>query len=100
MTKYDVGQLPVLSAEPPVVMGEVVGAIDERSLLELVFSGDAQLTDPLGSFVGKPLPMIGVRESVDAARTALRGVDALLVTEDGKPAGVLTRHDLLAFVSE
>jgi cystathionine beta-synthase len=100
MTKYDVGQLPVLSAEPPVVMGEVVGAIDERSLLELVFNGDAQLTDPLGRFVGKSLPMIGVRESVEAARKALRGVDALLVTEDGKPAGVLTRHDLLAFVSE
>ena len=100
MTKYDVGQLPVLSAEPPVVMGEVVGAIDERSLLELVFNGDAQLTDPLGRFVGKPLPMIGVRESVEAARAALRGVDALLVTEDGKPAGVLTRHDLLAFISE
>jgi cystathionine beta-synthase len=100
MTKYDVGQLPVLSAEPPVVMGEVVGAIDERSLLELVFNGDAQLTDPLGKFVGKPLPMIGVRESVESARSALRSADALLVTEDGKPAGVLTRHDLLAFVSE
>jgi cystathionine beta-synthase len=100
MTKYDVGQLPVLSAEPPVVMGEVVGAIDERSLLELLFSGEAQLTDPLGKFVGEPLPLIGVRESVEAARSALRDVDALLVTEDGKPAGVLTRHDLLAFVSE
>jgi cystathionine beta-synthase len=100
MTKYDVGQLPVLSAEPPVVMGEVVGAVDERSLLELVFSGDAQLTDPLGRFVGKPLQMIGIRESVEAARKALRDVDALLVTEDGKPAGVLTRHDLLAFVSD
>jgi cystathionine beta-synthase len=100
MTKYDVSQLPVLSAEPPVVMGEVVGAVDERALLELVFSGAAKLTDPLAKFVGAPLPMIGVRESVEDARNALRSVDALLVTADGKPAGVLTRHDLLAFVSE
>jgi cystathionine beta-synthase len=100
MTKYDVSQLPVLTAEPPVVMGEVVGAVDERSLLELVFSGAAKLTDPLAKFVGAALPMIGVRESVDDARRALSSADALLVTEDGKPAGVLTRHDLLAFVSD
>src|SRR6187402_1455030 len=30
MSKYEVSQMPVLTAEPPVVMGEVVGAIDER----------------------------------------------------------------------
>ncbi|MDQ4138429.1 MAG: cystathionine beta-synthase [Actinomycetota bacterium] len=100
MTKYGVGQLLVLSAEPPVVMGEVVGAVDERSLLEQLFSGEARPTDPLGGFVGSPLPMIGLRESVDAARRALREADALLVAEDGKPTGVLTRHDLLAFLSE
>ena len=38
MTESDVSQLLVLSAEPPVVMGEVVGAIDEEALLDLVFS--------------------------------------------------------------
>jgi cystathionine beta-synthase len=92
MTKYDVSQMPVLSAEPPVVIGEVVGAIDERSLLEDVFSGAAKMTDSLSGF-------IGVHESVTAARTALGTADALLVVDDGKPAGVLTRHDLLAFLS-
>jgi cystathionine beta-synthase len=29
----------------------------------------------------------------------LEGVDALLVQEDGKPIGVLTRQDLLAFLA-
>jgi len=100
MTKYDVSQLPVLSAEPPVVIGEVVGSVDERSLLEDVFSGAAQMTDPIAKFVGTPLGLIGVHESVTSARTALEKVDALLVVDDGKPAGVLTRHDLLAFLSE
>jgi cystathionine beta-synthase len=100
MTEYGVGRLPVLSAEPPVVLGEVVGAIDERTLLELVTSGEAQPTDPVSRHVGTPLPLIGVREPVEAARDALRDADALLVTEDGKPVGVLTRHDLLAFLSE
>ncbi|CAN5349576.1 cystathionine beta-synthase [soil metagenome] len=100
LTKYDVSQVPVLTAEPPVVMGEVIGSLNEAEILEHVFSGRAQLTDSVGSFVGAPLPLIGVHEPVSAARTALADSDALLVTEDGKPLGVLTRHDLLTFLSE
>jgi len=100
MTKYEVSQMPVLTAEPPVVMGEVIGAIDERSLLESVFSGEAAMTDAIREFVGKPLGLIGVHESLSAAKAALATTDALLVTNDGKPAAVLTRHDLLTFLSE
>lgn len=99
LTKYEVSQMPVLTAEPPVVMGEVVGAIDERSLLEAVFSGEARMTDAVKEFVGPPLGLIGVHESVGAAKAALATADALLVTNDGKPAAVLTRHDLLTFLS-
>lgn len=100
MTKYGVSQLPVLSAEPPVVIGEVVGAIEEKSLLEQVFSGDARMTDPVGEFIGAPLGLIGVHEAVSAARAAFGKADALLVTEDGKPVAVVTRHDLLTFLSD
>jgi cystathionine beta-synthase len=99
LKRYDISQVPVLTAEPPVVMGEVVGAIDERTLVEAVFSGRAQLTDPVAGFVAPPLGLIGMHESVDTARDALADADALLVTNDGKPAGVLTRHDMLTFLS-
>ncbi|ROQ36760.1 cystathionine beta-synthase [Frondihabitans sp. PhB188] len=100
MSKYGVSQMPVLSAEPPVVIGEVVGAVEERALLEQVFSGQAQMTDPVATFIGPPLALIGLNESVSVARRALEKNDALLVTTDGKPAAVVTRHDLLAFLSE
>jgi cystathionine beta-synthase len=99
MRKFDISQMPVLTAEPPVVMGEVVGSIDEKSLIDAVFSGRAQLTDALAEFVGPPLGLIGMQDSVQAAREALTNADALLVTIDGKPAAVVTRHDLLAFLS-
>lgn len=99
MRQYDVSQMPVLSAEPPVVMGEVIGSIDEKSLLDAVFSGRAQLTDPLSEFVDAPLGLIGMNDSVAAARAALVASDALLVTHEGKPAAVLTRQDLLTFLS-
>ncbi|TFB77350.1 cystathionine beta-synthase [Cryobacterium glaciale] len=99
MTGQGVSQLLVLSAKPPVVMGEVLGAVDERALMGLVFSGDAKLTDRVGSIVGDPLPLIGVNEPVAAARAAFSAHDALLVTDAGKPLGVITRHDLLSYLS-
>ncbi|MES2171306.1 MAG: cystathionine beta-synthase [Actinomycetota bacterium] len=100
MGKYGVSQLPVLTAEPPVVIGEVVGSLDERSLLDQVFSGAAKMADSVALFVGPSLPLIGVHESVTDARAALSKSDALLVTEDGKPVAVVTRQDLLTFLSE
>lgn len=100
MRRFDVSQMPVLSAEPPVVMGEVIGSIDEKSLVDAVFSGRAAMSDALAPFIGPPLGLIGVNDTITAAREALADADALLVTEDGKPAAVVTRHDLLAFLAE
>ena len=100
MSHYGVSQLVVLSAEPPVVMGEVVGALNERDLLDAVFHGTVRMSDAVSTVVGPPLGLIGVGESVVTAREALAEADALLVTEDGKPVAVLTRPDLLTFLSE
>ena len=100
MAEFGVSQLPVLSAEPPVVMGEVVGAISESSLLDSVFNGDAKLTDAVATVNQAPLPIIGSGDSLAAARTALKASDALMVTHDGKPHAVITRQDLLTFLSE
>ncbi|AJM78122.1 cystathionine beta-synthase [Rathayibacter toxicus] len=99
MTEYGVSQLPVLSAEPPVVVGEVVGAVDERDLLDRVFSGSTSMSDPLGASVGAPLALIGLGESIASARSALREDNALLVIDAGKPIAVMTRQDLLTYAT-
>lgn len=99
MTEYGVSQLVVLSAEPPVMMGEVVGTVDEKGLLDLLFRGEANPTDALGTHAGERLPLVGIHASVAQARAALAEADALLVTEDGKPHTVLTRQDLLSYLS-
>jgi cystathionine beta-synthase len=41
------------------------------------------------------LPLVGAGEPVTAARHELEKHDAIMVVEDGKPVGVLTRADLL-----
>ena len=99
LREYAVSQMPVVKAEPPVTAGEVVGSVVEKELLDLLFSGRAHLADPLERHMSAPLPIVGAGEPVSAATAALEKSDALLVHDDGKPAGVLTRQDLLSFLA-
>jgi cystathionine beta-synthase len=45
-----------------------------------------------------PLPTIGANEALETAMTAFASADAALVLVDGKPAGVVSRSDVLAFL--
>jgi cystathionine beta-synthase len=93
--EYGVSQMPVVKAEPPVMAGEVAGAVSERALLEKLFAGEASLTDAVQKHMEQPLPLVGSGEPLSVAREELQRVDAIMVVEDGKPVGVLTRADLL-----
>ncbi|MGL5859158.1 MAG: cystathionine beta-synthase [Angustibacter sp.] len=99
LREYDVSQMPVVGAEPPVMAGEVAGSVSERDLLDALFTGRAQLADAVGQHMGPPLPLVGAGEPVTAAQDLLQKADAVMVVEGGKPTGVLTRADLLAFLS-
>jgi cystathionine beta-synthase len=98
MREFGVSQLPVLRAEPPVVTGEVAGAIAERDLLDALFTGTANLHDMVERHMTDPLPMIGGGQPVNDVVATLEKADAAMVLVDGKPAGVLTRQDLLGFL--
>ena len=99
LRKYEVSQMPVVQAEPPVMAAEVAGSVVERDLLDALFAGSAHLSDRVGDHMSKPLPQIGASEPVASAVAALESADAVLVLDDGKPSGVLTRQDLLGFLA-
>ncbi len=99
MQEYGVSQMPVVGAEPPVMAGEVQGSVSERDLLSAVFEGRATLADPVANHMSPAFPLIGAGEPVSAATKALGETDALMVVDDGKPVGVVTRHDLLGFLA-
>ncbi|MDF8266434.1 cystathionine beta-synthase [Luteipulveratus flavus] len=93
--EYGVSQMPVVKAEPPIMAGEVAGSVSERELLDALYTGAAHLADPVEKHMSEPLPLIGAGESVSDVRADLEKCDAVMVVEDGKPVGVLTRADLL-----
>jgi cystathionine beta-synthase len=98
LREYGVSQLPVLKAEPPVMTGEIAGSVAEKDLLDALFTGQAKLRDPIERHMGPPLPVIGGGQPVREAVALLEKADAAIVLVDGKPTGVLTRQDLLAFL--
>jgi cystathionine beta-synthase len=99
LREYGVSQMPVVQHEPPVMAAEVVGSVIERELLDAVFADRAALDEPLGKRMSPPLPVVGAGAPLPVAYAALEHASALVVLDDGKPTGIITRSDLLGFLS-
>ncbi|HZA15785.1 MAG TPA: cystathionine beta-synthase, partial [Pseudonocardiaceae bacterium] len=99
LREFGVSQLPVVAAEPPVMAAEVIGAVSERTLLQALFAGNAQLADRIEGHMAAPLPTIGGGESIGSLMQVLADADGAMVLIDGKPAGVFTRQDVLGFLA-
>lgn len=78
---------------------EVVGSVRDRDLLDILVGERAQLDDPVEKHMSPPLPTLGLGEPVSKAVGVLEKSGAAVVLVDGKPKGVVTRQDLLAFMA-
>ena len=91
--EHRVSQLPVVSAQDP---HSVVGSVSERGLLRHAMNDPALLGAEIVEVMEPPFPAVpaedGVREAVELLADKR---EALLVTMDGRAAGILTRADLL-----
>jgi cystathionine beta-synthase len=102
LREYGVSQMPVVSpgaGHPDVMAGEVIGSIVERDLLDGLFAKRFELDEPIESHMSSPLPVVGSGESVTRLMAVLEKADAAVVLVDGKPQGIVTRQDLLAFMT-
>jgi cystathionine beta-synthase len=102
LREYGVSQMPVVSpgaGHPDVMAGEVIGSIVERDLLDGLFAKRFELGDPIERHMSAPLPVVGSGESVTRLMGVLEKADAAVVLVDGKPQGIVTRQDLLAFMA-
>ncbi|NJQ02748.1 cystathionine beta-synthase [Streptomyces zingiberis] len=102
LREYGVSQMPIVkpgAGHPDVMAAEVVGSVVERELLDALFTGRAELGDPLEKHMSAPLPHVGSGEPVADLMAVLEGADAAVVLVDGKPTGVVSRQDLLAYLA-
>jgi cystathionine beta-synthase len=99
LKEYGVSQMPVVKAEPPLALAEVVGTVSDRHLLERALADPSVIDRPLGDVMDSPLPMIGAGEPIDVAAARLGERSAVLVIDNGHPTGIVTRSDLLDFLA-
>ncbi|WP_242900928.1 cystathionine beta-synthase [Actinomadura terrae] len=99
MREYEVSQLPVMKEEPPVMAAEVVGSVVESDLLDILVREHGSLTEAVELHMSAPLPTLGSGEPVSKAVGVLEKAGAAVVLVDGKPKGLVTRQDLLAFLA-
>jgi cystathionine beta-synthase len=91
--EHRVSQLPVVSASDA---SAVVGSIGERGLLKHAVDDPALLDAQIVDVMEPPFPAVAAGDPVREAVELLVGDrQALLVTEDGRASGILTRADLL-----
>lgn len=103
LREYGVSQMPIVkpgAGHPDVMAAEVTGSVVERELLDALFTKRATLDDPLERHMSAPLPQVGSGEPVGDLMAVLGSADAAIVLVEGKPTGVVSRQDLLAFLAE
>ena len=99
MKEFDVSQLPVLKAEPPVRAAEIVGSLYQSDLVDLLNANNAKNHDSVSQHMKPSLPFAGTGESVKVALKKLETADALIVLHEGHPQGILTKQDFLTFLA-
>jgi cystathionine beta-synthase len=100
MQRYSISQLPVVRVQPPESLADVVGSLHERGLLDRVFKSPDALNDEVSQAMQPPLAAVEAGDSLDRVFSDLTGGSpAVLVARAGRPAGMLTRSDLLEYLA-
>jgi cystathionine beta-synthase len=100
MQEYSISQLPVMRHDSGGSLADVVGSLQERGLLDLVFRNPDALNEDVATAMQPPLAAVEADQSVDEVFAALTGGSpAVVVASRGKPTGMLTRSDLLEYLA-
>ena len=100
MQQYSISQLPVVRNAPTESLADVIGSLQERGLLDRVFRNPDALNEEVAAAMGPPLTAVDAAESIDRVFTDLSGGSAaVVVARAGRPAGMLTRADLLEYLA-
>lgn len=90
--EFNISQLPVIEHN------NIVGSLNEASLMQLLHDGIEFGRQDVATVMGKPLPSLEETTDVsEAYRVLLSGATGIVVKREGNPIGLITRADLVAY---
>ena len=92
---------PAASATARSKLHNIVGSIQERTLLDKLFRSPETLRAKISTVMDAPFPLVDAAEEVERVFPLLSGAgsSAVLVQRGGQLLGIITRADLLDFVT-
>jgi cystathionine beta-synthase len=102
LKEFGVSQMPVYrdGVHDDATADDIIGSIRENALLDGALSEPAIMQRQVGEVMQEPLPTIASDLGVeDMFHAFAGGTSAVVVLEANRPAGVLTRADVLAFMA-
>ena len=100
LQRYGISQLPVSEAPDGSALAGIVGSVSEKSLLDRAYHNPEIVERTVGEAMDQPLPVLDVSATVDEAfRLLSGGASALLAIAGDRPAGVVTKLDLLEYLA-
>jgi cystathionine beta-synthase len=92
--QYDVNQVPVFRN------GDVVGTLHDSEILRRALQDPGVLEKPAESMMEAALPTVAADAPMEqVARLLAGGTTAVLVKQDGKITGIVTRFDMIQFIA-
>ena len=90
--EFNISQLPVIEGE------NIVGSLNEASLMHLLHDGIEFDRQEIATVMGKPLPSLDENTDIsEAYRILLSGATGIVVNRKDSPIGLITRADLVVY---
>ncbi len=92
--EHDISQLPVLDK------GKSVGTVTDNDVMSAVLGDNTILDKPVSTLMKASFPVIGASSPIEHVIDYLKKRDAaVLIEEDHKIVGILTRYDVLEYLA-
>ena len=100
LQRFGISQLPVSQDADGDALEGIVGSVSEQGLLDRAYRNPEIVERTIGEVMDRPLPTVAVEASLDEAFKLLAGgSSAALAVRAGRPAGVITKLDLLEYLA-
>jgi cystathionine beta-synthase len=100
LQEYGISQMPVSEDADGASVAGLVGSISEKALLDRAYRDPSIVERTVGEVMESPLPLVDASATLDEAFGLLSGGAAAVVAIAGEePAGVVTKLDLLEYLS-